>query len=375
MKNFNISTNVYFGENSLGVLEDIKDRNVFIVCDEFMEASGILDKVKEHLKACRVSVFSRVVPDPPIEIVSEGIKQLSECSADVMIAVGGGSSIDAAKAIRELAGRLGIAAVNACYAIPTTSGTGSEVTRFSVITDARKGVKYPLVDDSLLPMVAILDPELVRSVPPGITADTGMDALTHALEAYVSTDSNDFTDALAEKAVTLLMKFLPFAYAHGDDLEAREKVHNAACLAGMAFNKVGLGICHSIAHTVGGKFHVPHGRSNAMILPYVVEFNAHLDGTEETVCARKYQRMAKLIGLPYSNVPLAVNNLIRRIREMNRLFGIPENLKKLNISGDDVLKVREEMVEAAMGDVCTKTNPRIVAPEDIRQIINKIASL
>ncbi len=375
MKNFNISTNVYFGENSLGVLEDIKDRNVFIVCDEFMEASGILDKVKEHLKACRVSVFSRVVPDPPIEIVSEGIKQLSECSADVMIAVGGGSSIDAAKAIRELAGRLGIAAVNECYAIPTTSGTGSEVTRFSVITDARKGVKYPLVDDSLLPMVAILDPELVRSVPPGITADTGMDALTHALEAYVSTDSNDFTDALAEKAVTLLMKFLPFAYAHGDDLEAREKVHNAACLAGMAFNKVGLGICHSIAHTVGGKFHVPHGRSNAMILPYVVEFNAHLDGTEETVCARKYQRMAKLIGLPYSNVPLAVNNLIRRIREMNRLFGIPENLKKLNISGDDVLKVREEMVEAAMGDVCTKTNPRIVAPEDIRQIINKIASL
>lgn len=375
MKNFSISTNVYFGENALGILDEIKNGTVLIVCDEFMESSGIVDKIKEHLASCRVYVFSKVIPDPPIEIVSEGIKCLSECGADIMIAVGGGSSIDAAKAIRELAGRLGIARIDECYAIPTTSGTGSEVTRFSVITDANKGIKYPLVNDSLQPMVAILDPELVESVPPAITADTGMDALTHALESYVSTDSNDFTDALAEKAVTLLVKFLPFAYAHGDDLEAREKVHNAACLAGMAFNKVGLGICHSIAHTVGGKFHISHGRSNAILLPYIIEFNAHLDGPEETLCARKYQRMAKLIGIPYSNVPLAVNSLVRKIREMNRLFGIPENLKKLNISRADVMKVKDQMTSAAMNDICTKTNPRAVTVDDLEKIIGKIAPM
>ena len=375
MKNFSISTNVYFGENALSILDEIKDGSVLIVCDEFMESSGIVDKIKEHLASCRVYVFSKVIPDPPIEIVSEGIKCLSECGADIMIAVGGGSSIDAAKAIRELAGRLGIARIDECYAIPTTSGTGSEVTRFSVITDANKGIKYPLVNDSLQPMVAILDPELVESVPPAIYADTGMDALTHALESYVSTDSNDFTDALAEKAVTLLVKFLPFAYAHGDDLEAREKVHNAACLAGMAFNKVGLGICHSIAHTVGGKFHISHGRSNAMLLPYIIEFNAHLDGPEETLCARKYQRMAKLIGIPYSNVPLAVNSLVRKIREMNRLFGIPENLKKLNISRADVMKVKDQMTSAAMNDICTKTNPRAVTVDDLEKIIGKIAPM
>ena len=375
MKNFSISTNVYFGENALGILDEIKNGTVLIVCDEFMESSGIVDKIKEHLASCRVYVFSKVIPDPPIEIVSEGIKCLSECGADIMIAVGGGSSIDAAKAIRELAGRLGIARIDECYAIPTTSGTGSEVTRFSIITDAKKGIKYPLVNDSLQPMVAILDPELVESVPPAITADTGMDALTHALESYVSTDSNDFTDALAEKAVTLLVKFLPFAYAHGDDLEAREKVHNAACLAGMAFNKVGLGICHSIAHTVGGKFHISHGRSNAILLPYIIEFNAHLDGPEETLCARKYQRMAKLIGIPYSNVPLAVNSLVRKIREMNRLFGIPVNLKNLNISRDDVMKVIDQMTSDAMNDICTKTNPRAVTVDDLEKIIGKIAPM
>lgn len=371
MKEFNIKTNVCFGSNALSRLEQIKNKSVIIICDDFMVKSGVVDKVKSYLKNCEVSVFSKVVPDPPIEIVAEGINFIESKRAEVMIAVGGGSAIDAAKSIRELAKRAGKAEIEEFFAIPTTSGTGSEVTKFSVITNAKEGVKYPLVSDSLLPMVAILDPALVKTVPPAITADTGMDALAHALEAYVSTEATDFTDALSEKAITLLMRFLPDAYYHGHDMLAREKVHNAACLAGMAFNTAGLGICHSIAHTVGGKFHVPHGRSNAMILPHVVEFNAGLE-SGDTLMAKKYQRLAKLIGLPHTSPVVAVNSLIRRLQEMQNMFGIPENLRQAGIDQAEVLNIKDEMIQSILNDACTVTNPRAPLAGDIEKLLGKI---
>lgn len=371
MKEFNIKTNVCFGENALARLEQIQNKRVIIICDEFMVKSGVTDKVKSYLKTCEVSVYSKILPDPPIEIVADGINFLNQCKAEVMIALGGGSAIDAAKAIRELAKRAHGIDLDECYAIPTTSGTGSEVTKFSVITNAQQGVKYPLVNDSLMPTVAILDPELVQTVPPAITADTGMDALAHALEAYVSTEATDFTDALAEKAITLLMRFLPDAYYHGHDLLAREKVHNAACLAGMAFNTAGLGICHSIAHTVGGKFHVPHGRSNAMILPHVIEFNAGLD-SGDTLMAKKYQRLAKLIGLPHTSPVVAVNSLIRRLQEMQKMFEIPENLRQVGVEQAEVLRMKDEMVKSIMADACTVTNPRTPLAGDIEKLLGKI---
>ncbi len=375
MKEFDISTNVFFGENSLERLERIQGKRVIIICDAFMVKSGVVDKIKARLRDCTITVFDKTVPDPPIEVVSEGIQCLAECKAEVMIALGGGSAIDAAKAIRVIGHRLDMTNIEECFAIPTTSGTGSEVTKFSVITNAAEGVKYPLIDQELQPMVAILDPDLVKTMPPSITADTGMDALTHALEAYVSTEATDFTDALSEKAVTLLMKFLPMAYLDGNDLLAREKVHNASCLAGMAFNTAGIGVCHSIAHAIGAKFHISHGRSNAMLLPEVILYNADLQNPERTICARKLQRMAKLIGLPYVDNIVAVTGLAKRIEGMKRAFGIPMNLKDLGIDPAEVKRQQESIVEAALADACTKTNPRQVTAEDIRRILAKITPM
>ncbi len=375
MNNFKIKTQIYFGQGALDRLEEVGNKKTFIVTDPFMVKSGMINKVTEKLKNADVTIFSDIVPDPPIELIVQGIEEVQKAKPEVLVALGGGSSIDAAKAIMDFAKKITSVTDMEFIAIPTTSGTGSEVTSFSVITDKSKGTKYPLVSDDLLPDVAILDPELVKSVPGAITADTGMDVITHALEAYVSTDASDFSDALAEKALMLSFKYLLRAYKDGGDLEAREKMHNASCLAGIAFNSASLGLNHGIAHVLGGKFHVPHGRTNSILLPYIVEFNADIVGYESNDFSRaavKYANVAKLLGLPCSNARAGVRSLVNEIKKLQKEMKMPTNLKACGVSMEELEQLKEEIANLALLDACTTTNPKNPTPLDVVEIIGKI---
>lgn len=375
MEDFKIKTSIYFGEGSLERLSHIGNKNVLIITDPFMVKSGTINKITDKLVSASVTVFSEIIPDPPIELVVKGIEELNKVNPEVIVALGGGSAIDAAKAIMDFSKNILSLKNIEFIAIPTTSGTGSEVTSFSVITDKEKGVKYPLVSEKLIPNIAILDPELVKTVPPAITADTGMDVITHGLEAYVSTKANDFTDALAEKSLMLAFKYLEKAYKDGSDMEAREKMHNASCLAGIAFNSASLGINHSIAHTLGGKFHVPHGRTNAMLLPYVIEYNANIvgyDNKDYSLAAKKYHNIAKLLGLPSNNIRMGVKNLINLIKTMEKNMKMPLNLKECGVDTHKVAESLENIAESAFADACTPTNPRIPTKEDIMRIVEKV---
>lgn len=375
MDNFYIKTHIYFGEGSLDKLTEIKNKRIFIVTDPFMVSSGMINLITEKLQSNEVTIFSDIVPDPPIPLVAKGIEAMEKANPEVIIALGGGSAIDAAKAMKDFAKQIIHINDVEFIAIPTTSGTGSEVTSFAVITDNEKGTKYPLVSDALLPDVAILDPDLIKSVPGKITADTGMDVITHALEAYVSTNANDFTDALAEKALVLAFKYLIPAYKDGKNMEAREKMHNASCLAGIAFNSASLGLNHGIAHVIGGKFHIPHGRTNSILLPYVIDFNADINGydtNEFSKAAKKYAYIAKLIGLSASNARMGVRSLINEIKKMQKEMDMPTNLKECGIAVEEVNKLKEDIAKLALEDACTSTNPKVPTTLDVVEILNKI---
>ena len=377
MKEFSFSTRVFFGEGALERLRNVKNKRVMIVTDAFMEQSGVAHRAASYLQDCEVTIFSNVVPDPPIEVVAAGVDCFQACMPEVMIAIGGGSVIDAAKAIRVVADRIVgnvDAQVKECFAIPTTSGTGSEVTEYAVVTDTAKGVKYPLASRELRPVTAILDPELVVSAPPKVTADSGMDVLTHALEAYVSTGANDFSDALAEKAISLVVKWLPVAFEDGQNLLAREKMHNASCMAGLAFNSAGLGVCHGIAHGIGSKLHIPHGRANAIALPYVLRFNADLEHARGnySVAAKKYQRLAKILDLPCSSVTVGFSQFLKTVEKLNKTLKIPSTLKKGGYDMALFKKEKENIKEGALADITTGTNPRKPSYADIERLLKQI---
>ena len=406
MQWFKVPPKIFFERNSIQYLRDMKKVNrVFIVTDRTMLDLGFVNKVTEQLNLRRdkvqVSLFCDVEPDPDISTVKKGLEVMKAFQPDTIIALGGGSPMDCAKGmwlfyenedidfddlkqkfmdIRKRAFRypeVGRKAKLVC--IPTTSGTGSEVTPFAVISDKENNKKYPLADYALTPKVAIIDSEFTTNLPASVTADTGMDVLTHALEAYVSVLSNDYTDGLALQAIQMTFKYLPRAVANGkNDLEAREKMHNASTIAGMAFANAFLGMNHSLAHKVGAVFHTPHGRANAILLPHVIRYNGQVPDKLQAwpkynyyVAHEKYQTVARLLGLAASTPEEGVESLANAVMELGKTVGIKMNFADQKITEEEWLSHLDEVAYMAYEDQCSPANPRVPMVEDMKKILLK----
>lgn len=381
MKDFHINTEIFFGENALDRLTQLTFKSVLIITDPFVVNSGMITLLTARLERARIDyqLFTDVVPDPPVEKVISGVAAALSKKHPCIIGVGGGSAIDTAKAVRKFATQMDETYKPHLIAIPTTSGTGSEVTCFAVISNPDEGRKYPLAEEELLPDEAILDEVLVKSVPAAVTADTGMDVMTHAIEAYVSTNNNEFSGALAEKAVEISGQFLIRSYSSNEDTHARRKMHIASCLAGLAFNSASLGLSHGMAHQLGARFHIPHGRANAILLPYIIEYNSGVGLTnrsqkEYPSCVRKYCNLARILGVSNMNEVTTIRALISYLHFLNAEMGIPSKVSEAcpNLTKEDYEAAVESMAEAALRDGCTATNPRTPMKHEIMDIYRKI---
>ena len=403
MQWFKIPEKIYFESGSIAYLEKMPDiERAFIVTDPGMVQFGYVDRIIYHLrkreKHVHCEIFSEVESDPSFDTVNKGLELMNSFKPNVIIALGGGSAIDAAKGmwlfyehptadpeglklkfmdIRKRTYKFPPLGKKAkMVAIPTTSGTGSEVTSFAVLTDKEKNRKYPLADYELTPDVAIVDPDLVMSLPKGITADTGMDVLTHAIESYVSNMASDYTDGLAEKAVELVLKYLVEAYNNGDNTVAREKMHNASTIAGMAFTNAFLGINHSLAHKIGAEFHMPHGRINAILLPYVIRYNSSkptkfvsFPKYEYFIADEKYASLAKKVGLKADTKEEGIDSLIKKVQELNENLNIPKSFKDAGIDENEFMAKLDVLADRAFEDQCTTANPRVPLVEEMKQIL------
>lgn len=374
LKQFKMATKIITGVDALATIQTLSLKRVLIVCDPFMEENGTAEKISQSLQEKNVccSIFSEIIPDPTIEVVTKGLMAAIKLKPDGLIALGGGSAMDAAKVIRHI---YTIAEKNTSMqliCVPTTSGTGSEVTSFAVISDPKNQSKYALVNDQMIPDLAILDPTLIVSVPKNVTADTGIDVFTHCMEALASTDATDFTDAASEKALKIIWKDLVAVVNDGENLALREQVHNASCLAGIAFSEASLGICHSLAHALGGTFHIPHGRANALLLPHVIRYNAGLELEKETPSLATYQRIANILGFqagtPKATVHAMINGLNRQLKQL----GISSLITDYGIDLEEFLAAIPEMAVKAMDDKCTITNPRKPNLQELEQLYKRL---
>ncbi len=404
MQWFKVPDKIYFEHNSIQYLEKMPNiTRAFIVTDPGMVSLGYVDKILYYLRKrtehVHCEIFSDVEPDPSIETVKRGAQMMDEFKPDVIIALGGGSAMDAAKGmwlfyehpdvdfnslrlrfldIRKRAFKFPKMGNKAqLVAIPTTSGTGSEVTSFAVISDKKNNMKYPLADYELTPNIAIIDPQFVMSLPKSATADTGLDVLTHALEAYVSVMASDYTDGLAMKAIQLVFKYLPRAYKNGaEDAEAREKMHNASCMAGMAFTNAFLGLNHSIAHKIGGEYHVPHGRANAVLLPHVIKYNASTPSKfvsfpkyKKFIADEKYAEITAFLGLPAKTTEEGVQSLINAVIDLMKEVNEPLSFSECGIDEETYMRNVPDIANKAFEDQCTTANPKLPLVKEIEQIM------
>ncbi len=349
MEEFALRTRIVWGGGALAQLAQLKDKRVLVVSDGFLAKNGLVDRVLHAIGGSNVQVYAGVAGEPTLPMMAQAVAELNRLDGEVVVAFGGGSAMDCAKAIGYFAGKhLPV------WCVPTTAGTGSEVTSFAVLTDPETGLKYPLVEDSLIPEVAILDSGFLDSVPPKVTADSGMDVLTHAAEAYVSIRANPFTDALAEKSFSMAYASLPKAFS--GDKAAKEEMLLASTLAGLAFNAAGLGVCHGLAHALGGRLHAPHGRVNALLLPHVIEANAKVPAA-----AKKYARLAALCGLSANSRALS-----GAVKRLTHRLGMPERLE----GTADLSQVASD----ALKDRCTPDNPRTLTVNELKGILREVTA-
>ncbi len=376
MKRFTIPRDVYFGENALDHLKSISGKKAIIVIgSNRMIDDGTTATIQANLKEAGIDsqLFVGVEADPSVETVMRGVAAMNEYQPDIIIGVGGGSPIDAAKAMwifyenpeftfAEAAKPFNLPTLRKkaiFIAVATTSGTGTEVTAFSIITDEKNNIKYPIADYNITPDVAIVDTNLVQSMSPTLVANTGMDAITHSFEAYVSVVANPITDSLAMKSIEMIVDHVVKSY--NGEKASRDEMHIAQCMAGMSFSNAILGIVHSMAHKTGRLFGIPHGCANAIYLPYVVQYNAKEAGV-------RYAQIAKYLGLAGSTTEELVDSLVAKLVEIKEQMNMPKTLKEFGIEESAFLEQLSLISEAACGDPCTGTNPRTIDPQTMERL-------
>lgn len=376
MQRFTIPRDVYFGDNAIEHLKSIKGTKAMLVIgSERLIKDGTVPKIQELLKEANIetTIFSGVENDPSVATVRRGVEVMENFNPDLLIGIGGGSPIDAAKAMwifyeypeftfEEAAKPFNLPELRQkakFIAIPTTSGTGTEVTSFSVITDHETGVKYPIADYNITPDVAIVDTNLVQSMTKTLVANTGMDALTHAFEAYVSTVRNPITDALAMKSIEMTVDNLVKSF--NDEEKARKDMHISQCLAGMSFSNAILGIVHSMSHKTGKIFNIPHGCANAIYLSYAIQFNAKKAGAA-------YADIAKRLGLKGKTADELVQSLIQLVKDFRVAMNMPATLKEFGLSEEEFKSKLDKISKSAVADPCTGTNPREISVDEMKKL-------